>query len=287
MSRAGRAHIGPSAQGTLSRGCHPGRMTTRWTDADVPDQHGRVALVTGANTGIGYEAATVLAERGATVVLACRDHVKVVQAVRRIRQRTPQATVETLSLDLASMASIRHAALELHRRHPRLDLLINNAGLMMPPYGLTKDGFELQIGVNHLGHFALTGLLLDRLLTTSGSRVVTVGSITHKRGVIDFDDLHFHKRRYGRMTAYSQSKLANLLFSHELHRRLEATGADTIAVAAHPGTARTELRAHQQRRRTRGHEPTDEGVSVLARPGRLDGCPAHPACRRRPGCARG
>ena len=207
-----------------------------WVIDDIGDQSGRVALITGANTGLGFETARALAARGATVVLACRDEAKMAEAARRLPGR-----VETLRLDLASLASIRAAAGAF--RHPRLDLLINNAGLMIPPHGLTEDGFELQFGVNHLGHFALTGLLLDRLIPAPGSRVVTVSSNGHRRGDIHFDDLTF-ARGYDPMTAYRQSKLANLLFTYELQRRLRAAGAPTVALAAHPGAARTELMRH-------------------------------------------
>ncbi|HEX6673891.1 MAG TPA: oxidoreductase [Actinomycetes bacterium] len=214
-----------------------------WTAAEVPDQQGRTVVVTGANTGIGFEAARVLAGRGATVVLACRDLAKAADAADRIAAATSAAKVETLRLDLASLASVRQAAEELRSRHPRLDLLINNAGVMMPPYGRTEDGFELQLGTNHLGHFALTGLLLDRLLAVPGSRVVTVSSMAHRQGRIDLDDLQ-SERRYRRTAAYGQSKLANLLFTYELQRRLVAAGAPTIAVAVHPGAVTTELQRH-------------------------------------------
>ncbi len=215
----------------------------RWTATDVPDQQGRTIVVTGANTGIGFETARVLAGRGATVVLACRDLGKAGDAAARIAAATPRARVETLRLDLASLASVRQAAEQLRRGHPRLDLLVNNAGVMMPPYGRTEDGFELQLGTNHLGHFALTGLLLDRLLAVPGSRVVTVSSMAHRQGRIDLDDLQ-SERRYRRTAAYAQSKLANLLFTYELQRRLAAAGAPTIAVAVHPGAVTTELQRH-------------------------------------------
>lgn len=214
-----------------------------WTIADTGDQRGRVALVTGANTGIGFETARALAAQGATVVLACRDLGKAEHARDRLRAGLPGADISTLRVDLAALTSVRAAAVEFCDRYPALDLLINNAGLMIPPYGRTVDGFELQFGTNHLGHFALTGLLLDRLLATPGSRVVTVSSNGHRRGRIDFDDLNA-ERRYHPMTAYTQSKLANLLFTHELQRRLTAAGATTIAVSAHPGAARTDLMRH-------------------------------------------
>ncbi len=213
---------------------------TAWTEADVPGQSGRTAVVTGANSGIGFEAARVLAQRGAAVVLACRDVTRAGAAAARITGSTPDARVTVVRLDLASLASVRAAAQEIRAGHDRLDLLINNAGLMIPPYGTTADGFELQFGTNHLGHFAFTGLLLDRLLTARGSRVVTVSSNAHRMGRINFDDLA-SRRRYRRMAAYAQSKLANLLFTYELQRRLAAAGARTAALAAHPGTATTNL----------------------------------------------
>ncbi|GAA3287499.1 SDR family NAD(P)-dependent oxidoreductase [Dactylosporangium vinaceum] len=187
-----------------------------WSIDDIGDLTGRVALVTGARGGIGREVATVLRGRGATVLTPGRAE-----------------------LDLGSLASVRAFAAAF--APDRLDLLVNNAGLMIPPFGLTADGFETQIGVNHLGHFALTGLLLDRLLATPGSRVVTVSSNAHKRGVVDLDDLHFARRRYVPMTGYAQSKLANLLFAAALQRRLSAAGAPVLSVAAHPGAARTGL----------------------------------------------
>lgn len=212
----------------------------RWTEADIPDQTGRMAVVTGANTGLGFETARALAERGATVVLACRDLGKAAAAADRIGP----GRIRTLRLDLASLDSIREAAGELRSRYGRLDLLINNAGLMMPPYGRTADGFELQFGTNHLGHFALTGLVLDLLLAARGSRIVMVSSMGHRMGAMDFEDLQF-ERGYSRMASYGRSKLANLLFTYELQRRLDEAGAGTIAVAAHPGTSRTELGRHQ------------------------------------------
>src|SRR5690242_7908307 len=219
------------------------RRSAPWGAADIPSQDGRIAVITGANSGIGYEAARFLAWRGARVVLAGRDAAKTAAAAGRLTTEFPEAQADTVALDLASLESVRAAADEIRSRYPRLDLLINNAGVMMPPYGQTKDGFELQFGTNHLGHFALTGLVLPSLLELPGSRVVTVSSNGHKVGRIRFDDLQ-SERHYRRMTAYSQSKLANLLFTYELQRRLAAAGAPTIAVAAHPGTSDTALVRH-------------------------------------------
>ncbi|MDT5174394.1 MAG: hypothetical protein QOG37_1645 [Mycobacterium sp.] len=213
---------------------------TKWTTADIPDQTGRIAVITGANTGLGFETATALAARGAHVVMAVRNLEKGKQAAARITEATPGADVELQELDLTSLDSVRSAAAELRSAHDRIDLLINNAGVMYTPKSTTKDGFEMQFGTNHLGHFALTGLLLDRLVPVEGSRVVTVSSLGHRiRAAIHFDDLQW-ERSYSRVAAYGQAKLANLLFTYELQRRL-AAGGTTVAVAAHPGGSKTEL----------------------------------------------
>jgi NAD(P)-dependent dehydrogenase (short-subunit alcohol dehydrogenase family) len=214
--------------------------TVRWTATDVPSQSGRVAVVTGASGGIGLETATVLARRGATVVLACRDKGKAAQAAGQVRAAAPDAHVRLVHLDLASLGSVRQAAAEILDGCPRLDLLINNAGVMYVPFQRTEDGFELTLGTNHLGHFALTGLLLPRLLETPGSRVVTVSSVAHRYGEMHFDDLMLTSH-YQPDPAYGQSKLANLLFSYELAGRLAAAGAGTAALAAHPGVVLTDL----------------------------------------------
>lgn len=210
-------------------------MSGKWTEQHIPDQRGRVAIVTGANTGLGFETARMLAAHGAAVVLAVRDVEKGRRAAARI---TGDVTVQ--ALDLSSLDSIRSAAADLRAAHPRIDLLINNAGVMFTPRQTTADGFELQFGTNHLGHFALTGLLLDRLLPVPGSRVVTVSSTGHRfRAAIHFDDLQW-ERSYSRVAAYGQAKLANLMFTYELQRRLAPHGT-TVAVAAHPGVSNTEL----------------------------------------------
>ena len=213
---------------------------TNWTTTDIPDQTGRTAVVTGANTGLGYETAKALAEKGAHVVLAVRNTDKGNDAAARIGNAAAGASVAVQELDLTSLDSIRRAAEELRATHETIDLLINNAGVMMTPKSTTKDGFELQFGTNHLGHFAFTGLLLDHILAAPGSRVVTVSSVGHRfaRNGIRFDDLQWEKG-YGRVAAYGQAKLANLMFTYELQRRLQ--GTRTIAAAAHPGGSRTEL----------------------------------------------
>ena len=217
-------------------------MTAKWTAADVPDQAGRLAIVTGATSGLGYDTAAVLADKGARVVLAVRNLVKGKEAIDRIKTASPTATVELQELDLTSLDSVRKAADELRAAHPRIDLLINNAGVMyVPSRETTKDGFEMQFGTNHLGHFALTGQLLENILPVEGSRVVTVSSVGHRiMARIHFEDPQF-ERKYNRVEAYGQSKLANLLFTYDLQRRLAAKGAPTVALAAHPGLSNTEL----------------------------------------------
>lgn len=215
--------------------------TKKWSQADIPDQSGRTVVVTGANTGLGYHTAAALAFHGARVVLAVRNLEKGNAALSRIVAAKPDADITLTQLDLSSLASVRRAAEELRGAYPRIDLLINNAGVMWTPKELTADGFELQFGTNHLGHFALTGLLLDHLLKVRASRVVTVSSLGHRmRAAIHFDDLQW-ERSYSRIGAYGQSKLANLLFTYELQRRLSAAAAPTVAVAAHPGGSATEL----------------------------------------------
>jgi NAD(P)-dependent dehydrogenase (short-subunit alcohol dehydrogenase family) len=229
---------------------------TKWTTADIPDQTGRTAVITGANTGLGYETAAALAAKGAHVVLAVRNIEKGKAAADLITRAAAGASVAIQELDLTSLESIRAAADQLRASHESIDLLINNAGVMFTPKSTTKDGFELQFGTNHLGHFALTSLLLDRVLAAPGSRVVTVSSQGHRfvRG-IRFDDLQW-ENGYSRVGAYGQAKLANLLFTYELQRRLQ--GTNTIAVAAHPGGSRTEL--------TRNLPPLVAAVTRLAEP---------------------
>lgn len=214
----------------------------KWTADNIPDQTGKVIIVTGANSGLGYETSLALARKGAQVVLACRNMEKGETAVSQIRQQVPDASLELMALDLADLASIRQFAGEFQASHDRLDVLINNAGIMAIPYRQTADGFEMQFGVNHLGHFALTGLLIDRIMRTDDSRVVTVSSNLHKQGKIDFDNLN-GEQDYSKWGAYNNSKLANLLFAYELQRRLAASGSETLSVAAHPGYASTNLQS--------------------------------------------
>ncbi|MEU8570058.1 oxidoreductase [Streptomyces pathocidini] len=213
-----------------------------WTASEIPDQSGRTAVVTGANSGIGYAAARELAGNGARVVLACRSEPRGEDAESRIRAEVPDADVQFMRLDLADLASVREFAERYGRGRggDRLDLLINNAGVMALPERRTADGFEMQFGINHLGHFALTGLLLPRLLATPRARVVSVSSVMHAVSNIDLRDLN-SERRYRRWIAYGRSKTANLLFVHELARRLARAGSDVVAAAAHPGYASTNL----------------------------------------------
>jgi NAD(P)-dependent dehydrogenase (short-subunit alcohol dehydrogenase family) len=227
--------------------CYPSNelRMVKWTAEDIPDQTGCTAIVTGANTGIGFETAAALAAKGAHVVLAVRNVDKGKAAAERITQRSPSADLTVQALDLSALRSVRSAAQELRSRYETIDLLINNAGVMETPRTITEDGFELQFGTNHLGHFALTGLLLDRILAADHSRIVTVSSLGHRfKAAIRFDDLRW-ERTYSRRGAYAQAKLANLMFTYELQRRLAGTG--TIAVAAHPGGSKTEGTRYQSR----------------------------------------
>ncbi|NND67917.1 MAG: SDR family NAD(P)-dependent oxidoreductase, partial [Halioglobus sp.] len=214
-------------------------MKRGFTEEDVPDQSGRTFVVTGANTGLGFEAARALSARGARVLIACRSRQKAEDAIARIEQANGEVDVAYVPLDLGDLSSVSECA-EVLQSEDRIDVLINNAGIMVPPYELTKDGFESQFGVNHLGPFALTGLLLDKLAETPGSRVVSTASIAHNPGKIIFEDINA-ERRYNASVRYSMSKLANLLFTFELQRRLEAAELPILSVACHPGIASTEL----------------------------------------------
>jgi len=224
-----------------------------WTEADIPDQSGRLALVTGANSGLGLETARALAARGARVLLACRDPERGEQA-RQALAPIASAGIEVLAMDLADLASVARAAEQVATSHGQLDLLINNAGVMAPPRQLSRQGCELQFAVNHLGHFALTQALLPLLKARAGARVVHVSSGAHYFGRIAFDDLQ-GERRYDAWAAYAQSKLANVMTALELQQQLEASGSAVLSVAAHPGLARTNL------------QPT----SVAARGSRMEG----------------
>ena len=214
----------------------------KWSETDIPNQTGRAALVTGASSGLGLETTRALAQHGAHVLMACRNPERAAAAVERVRAAAPEAAdrVEVIALDLADLSSVLAAADSINSAHSHLDLLINNAGVMALPLQHTVDGFEMQFGTNHLGHFALTGMLLDLLDATPGARVVNVSSQGHRMGRIAFDDLDA-SRGYHRWLRYGQSKVANLLFTYELQRRLVANDSTTIALACHPGGSNTEL----------------------------------------------
>jgi NAD(P)-dependent dehydrogenase (short-subunit alcohol dehydrogenase family) len=221
------------------------KSKAKWTHNDIANQSGKIVLVTGANSGTGFEAAKELAGKNATVIMAVRSLEKGNEAAAKIKKDFPKADVTVMKLDLSSLASVRKFSADFIAKHDRLDILINNAGVMVPPYSKTEDGFELQFGTNHLGHFALTGLLIDLLLKTPNSRIVTMSSMAHKSGKVDFNDLH-REKKYKKMETYGQSKVANLFFTYELQRKLEAIGSKTIAVAAHPGWAVTNLSQHHK-----------------------------------------
>jgi NAD(P)-dependent dehydrogenase (short-subunit alcohol dehydrogenase family) len=214
---------------------------TNWDASLIPDQTGRTVIVTGANSGIGLETARALAAKNAQVILACRNQSKGQAAAEKIRNDLPHADVRLLPLDLSSLNAIKTFSDQVKEEYSRLDLLINNAGVMIPPYEKTADGFELQMGTNHLGHFALTGQLIDMITATPDSRIVTVSSMAHKGGNIDFSDLHWDQRKYKPWKAYGDSKIANLYFIFGLADRLKAMGSQVITAAAHPGWTATEL----------------------------------------------
>jgi len=213
---------------------------TIWTTDNIDSLAGKRVIVTGGGSGIGFEAARVLASKGAEVILAVRNMEKGNMALSKIKAENPSAKVSIMHLDLGDLKSIQNFSEEFRKKYESLNLLINNAGVMIPPYKHTKDGFELQFGTNHLGHFALTGQLLPTLLTTAGSRIVTVSSIASRGADIFFDNLDGSKG-YSRMKFYRQSKFANILFAVELNNRLRKSGADTISVVCHPGVSATNL----------------------------------------------
>jgi NAD(P)-dependent dehydrogenase (short-subunit alcohol dehydrogenase family) len=214
-----------------------------WIDQNLPSQKGKTILITGGNSGIGYYAALAMAKAGAHVVIAGRNTDKIDQAIKSIEAEGVNGHLEAGIVDLASLESVRQYAAQFVVDHSKLDVLINNAGVMMPPEGKTEDGFESQFGVNYLGHFALTGLLFDRLQSTTGSRVVTLSSIAHRGALIDFENLRLEKP-YDQKREYYQSKLADLLFTLELGRRIDAIEASVLSVACHPGFTKTELQRH-------------------------------------------
>ncbi|MCF7807366.1 MAG: SDR family NAD(P)-dependent oxidoreductase [Candidatus Marinimicrobia bacterium] len=216
-------------------------MSEKWTTNNIPDQSGRTVIVTGSNNGIGYEAAKTLAMKNAQVILAVRDLEKGAQAKNNILKEFPQAQLQVMHLDLANLKTVDSFASEFSGSNSRLDLLINNAGIMIPPYSKTEDGFESQMGTNHLGHFALTAKLFDMLDSTPGSRIVNVSSGAHKMGNLNFDDLHWEDRRYIPWRAYGDSKISNLYFTFELRRRIESSESRVLVAVAHPGYSATGL----------------------------------------------
>ncbi len=250
-------------------------MTDAWTAQDMSDLTGRVAVVTGANSGIGLQAARQLAGHGADVTLAVRDEARGAAAAAQIQRWEPGSQVAVARLDLAELASVHAFADAWSAAHPGgLDLLVNNAGIMATPHRTTPDGFEAQLATNHLGHFALTALVLPALIARPRSRVVTISSQAHRLGRIHFEDL-MSTRRYSAWGAYAQSKLANLLFASELQRRLDLTGIATLSMAAHPGYAATNLQSGGPRMRSRGwmERITDLGNRVLAQSAEMGALP--------------
>lgn len=212
----------------------------KWDTRQVPSQPGRVAIVTGANSGLGYETALELAKKDIEVIMACRNLQKAEEAKSKIVNVYPKAQIKSIQVDVSSLRGVREFANQIQKQYARLDLLINNAGIMMSPYKVTEDGFENQLATNYIGHFALTGLLMPLLTNTPRSRIVTLSSLSYKWAEIQFDDLHA-KKDYSRRKAYGQSKRACLMFAYELHRRLSGAGYGTISVAAHPGLSKTNL----------------------------------------------
>jgi NAD(P)-dependent dehydrogenase (short-subunit alcohol dehydrogenase family) len=238
-----RSHVNqPPVEEDDLRATEGDRQMSGWGTSDMPSQRGRVAVVTGTNSGLGFATARELARAGATVVMTSRDPARGADAEQRLREAVPAADVRLEPLDLASLTSVREFCGQVAAAYDGIDVLVNNAGVMAIPRATTADGFELQFGTNHLGHFALTGLLLPTLLKRPRSRVVTISSTAHKMGSIKFDDL-MGEKSYWSWRAYAQSKLANLLFAYELQRRLTAAEATTISVAVHPGYASTNLQA--------------------------------------------
>ncbi|MGO1053216.1 oxidoreductase [Crossiella sp. CA198] len=221
-----------------------------WTAEDMPDQSGRTVVITGANSGLGLHSAYALAAKGAHLLLACRSPERGARAVAQVRTTAPRAKVELVRLDLGDLASVRVAAADIRERAgDRVHVLMNNAGVFCPPLGRTADGFETQMGVNHLGHAALTWLLMPALRQSPDARVITLSSLAHRRTTLRLDDLNYERRRYNAFAGYGEAKLANLMFAQELDRRLSAADLDVRSLAAHPGLTDTELGANGGRAR--------------------------------------
>jgi NAD(P)-dependent dehydrogenase (short-subunit alcohol dehydrogenase family) len=219
---------------------------SKWSEKNIADQSGRIAIVTGSTSGIGLETARALAEKNARVIMAVRNVEKGERIAREIRGNNPGSAISVGRLDLTDLSSVKAFAEDFSRTYERLDLLINNAGIMMCPYAKTKDDFEIQMGTNHLGHFALSGRLMPVLKDTPGSRIVSVSSIAHRQGNIDFEDIHWEKRKYDTQKAYCDSKIANLYFTYEFSRKFEGNSGAPMAMAAHPGWTGTDLQRHKK-----------------------------------------
>ena len=220
------------------------KIDIKWKAEHTQNQDGKIAVVTGSNSGIGYHMALTLADKGAQVILACRNEEKAEVAKAKMLKTSPDANITVQCLDLADLASVKNFANQMKQSHKHLDILINNAGVMIPPKSVTKDGFELQIGTNHFGHFALTSHLLPLLSAAQAPRIVTLSSIAHWSGRIDFEDINGEKKKYDKWGMYSQSKLANLQFALELNRRLKASGSHIESLGSHPGYSATDLQRH-------------------------------------------
>ncbi|MDG1332443.1 MAG: oxidoreductase [Crocinitomicaceae bacterium] len=218
--------------------------TSNWNTNDIPDQKGKVVIITGATSGLGKEASKILAQKNATVIMAVRNVQKAEAVASEIRKEYPEAKIEINALDLGSLSSVRTFSKEISEVHDHIDILINNAGVMMCPYSKTEDGFEIQMGTNHLGHFALTGLLMPLIKKAERGRIVATSSIGHRSGNIDFSDINWESRKYKTTQAYGDSKMANLYFAYELGRKLSKEDNAPIATAAHPGWTSTDLQRH-------------------------------------------
>jgi NAD(P)-dependent dehydrogenase (short-subunit alcohol dehydrogenase family) len=217
---------------------------SKWSSQDIPSQQGKTILITGATSGLGKEATRVLASKGATVVMAVRNTQKAEAVAKQIHEDFPGAEIDIRALDLVSLASVKSFAKGISSTYDKIDVLINNAGVMMCPYSKTEDGFEIQMGVNHLGHFALTGLLMTLLMRTKDARIVATSSMAHKSGDIDFGDINWEERKYKTTKAYSDSKLANLYFMYELVRKFKGDESAPTVTTSHPGWTKTELDRH-------------------------------------------
>ena len=230
-----------------------------WNSNNIPDLKGKVVIVTGATSGLGKEATKILAQKNATVIMAVRNIKKAEAVIQEMKRTHPNSKIDIKEMDLNSLESVKHFADKILSSYERLDVLINNAGIMACPFDKTKDGFEIQMGTNHLGHFALTGLLMPLLEKTKNARIVATSSIGHRMGNIDFEDINWEKRKYSPTQAYADSKLANLYFAYHLAEKLKAEHKDIIVTAAHPGWTKTDLQKHTWYMRMLNHHDGDVG----------------------------